>query len=114
MSNTKAVFAVIGAMILVLAAGVGLSFYGNGLDYLINRVFSPANEQVRYNTFANSQAAHDSAVRDLDNYRMEYSKATTDAQRQIISSTVVHEFQTYDRSKLPFELQTFYKQMEAQ
>jgi hypothetical protein len=97
-----------------LAAVAALAFFANGLGYSIFKTFAPLNEQVRYNTFENSQSARDGAIRDLNQFQSDFMHAQSDAQRESIASMVVHQFQVYDRTKLPPDLQAFYSQMQAQ
>lgn len=108
MSNAKSTFAIIGAIILALAAIAGLAFYGNGLNYVVNKTFSPLNEQVRHNTFECSASHIDGIAREIRQYQDQYRTADADS-RIIIRERVLQEAesQTGDACPLPQDVQLF-------
>jgi hypothetical protein len=112
MSNTKATLAVIGVIILALAAIAGISIYGNGLSYFLNKTFSPLNEQVRHQTFECSASHADGMAREIRQYQDQYRKAQRDndtGAQAIIAQRVVQEAETQnsDACPLPQDVQTF-------
>lgn len=98
--------------LLVVAVGLAAAF---GLGYFAYRnyaYFNPKYEQVRRNTFEQSQAYNDGMRRDLENLQMEYAKAD-DAGKVVIRSTALHRFAAYDIEKLPSDLRSFYFQLKS-
>jgi hypothetical protein len=77
------------------------------LSYLAYSFYAPRYEQVRYNTFKQSQAYNDGMIRDLQNLKMEYIKAN-DEQKAALKAIVIHRFSVYDIDRLPTDLQIFY------
>ena len=80
------------AVLLVLVAGivvVAMSwlFSANGLA--LSKVFSPALEQVRRETFEESKAYRDGQVQELESMRYEYLK-TDPAHRDALASIIRH------------------------
>lgn len=125
MTSFKAVVAWVGIILGILAAIVVITFFFNGLDFVNFKFFAPRVEQVRRDTFKQSQSYNDGMANTLQGYRHDYlqaqadeAKATTDAQRtiaqtqqQTIRATVEQQFGAYDISNLPLDLQSFYRQL---
>lgn len=85
----------------VIVAGLG------GISYGLYRTFAPLNEQVRYDTFKNSQAYNEGMLKDLYDLQREYTKATPE-QQGALRALIQHRFEAYDRNRLPQDLQAFY------
>jgi len=85
----------------LLALGFG------GIGYMCYRTFAPLNEQVRYDTFKNSQAYNEGMLKDLYDLQREYLKATPE-QQGALRALIQHRFEAYDRNRLPQDLQAFY------
>ena len=85
-----------------------LGFAANSLGLLSFAFFAPKVEQVRYNTFKQSQTYNDGMVRDLQNLRLEYLRGNPD-QQAAMKGIVQHRFSVYPIDKLPFDLQSFYQ-----
>lgn len=86
---------------LALVGGLGY------VSYLAYSFYAPRYEQVRYNTFKQSQTYNDGMIRDLQNLKMDYLKAN-DEQKAALKAITIHRFSVYDTSRLPPDLQSFY------
>lgn len=108
MSNTKAVISTILAVIAVLAAIMGLSFGGTGLNYWLYKTFAPKVEQVRHQTFECSASHSDGIAREIRQYQDQYTTADADS-RIVIRQRVLQEAeaQTGTDCPLPTDVQTF-------
>lgn len=84
---------------------------GGYLSYLAYSFYAPRYEQVRYNTFKESQAYNDGMIRDLQNLQMEYMQAN-DEQKAMMKSIIIHRFSVYDTTRLPYDLQAFYMSLK--
>lgn len=93
----------IGIAILVFVFLAFISLCG----YWSYNYFAPRYEQVRYNTFKESQSYNDAMLRDLQNIRMEYIKAN-DEQKAALRAIAIHRFEVYDINRLPDDLRQFY------
>lgn len=82
---------------------------GNFLSFWNFSFFAPKVEQVRYNTFENSQSYNDGMIRDLQEFQLEWA-GSTDSQKDTIRAVVLQRFSHYDESRLPTNLQLFYDQ----
>jgi hypothetical protein len=67
----KEFFAAIGTFILIIVGPWFLVFF----HILHIHSMHPGYEQVRYNTFKESQTYNDGMIRDLENLQMEYMKS---------------------------------------
>lgn len=93
--------------LLVVPLFLGLGY----LSYLAYSFYAPRYEQVRYNTFKESQAYNDGMLRDLQNLRMDYLKADKE-QKAALRAITLHRFSVYDAEKLPADLRQFYAALQ--
>jgi len=77
------------------------------ISYVGYRVFAPASEQVRYDTFKNSQSYNEGMLKDLYDLEREYIKANAE-QKSALRALILHRYDSYDRNRLPADLQAFY------
>jgi hypothetical protein len=104
----KTVFAVIGGGVLFVFLIVGLTEFG----YRLDQHYAPREEQVRHDTFEQSQTYNEGVARDIANLRMEYQNpSTTQAQKDNIRDTVRERYGAYDPSKLSPANAAFLTQM---
>lgn len=107
----KSVGAVILGVIVFVVAVVGLTEF----SYRLDKHYSPLQEQVRANTFAQSQTFNEGMIRDLQNLRQQYlATGETADQKVAIRDTVRQRYSAYDPAKLPSDLALFYNQMMNQ
>ena len=99
----KEVFGFIGTVVLGALMLFGVSYGG----FKMYEFFNPKYEQVRYNTFKNSQTYNDGMLRDLENLQLEYTKAN-DEQKAALKALVLHRFSVYPDERLTPELRSFY------
>lgn len=92
-------------VILPLIGGLGY------LSYWAYSFYAPKYEQVRYNTFKESQTYNDGMLRDLQNLKMEYIKAN-DEQKGALKAMILHRFSVYDVDRLPYDLRSFYAELQ--
>lgn len=103
----KTVLAFIVGLVIFLGLIFGLNYFG----YMQTAFFSPRVEQVRYNTFKQSQSYNDGMVRDLENLQMEYIKADA-GQKLALRAIILHRFSVYDENALPPNLYQFYENLK--
>ena len=85
----------------------GLNYAG----YMNFKFFAPKVEQVRYDTFKQSQAYNEGMLRELYDYKIQYMNASS-GQKMAMRGAILHQFSTFNRDKLPPDLQQFYTQVE--
>ena len=108
-------FKSVGAVILSVVAFVGVVLGLTELGYQLDKHYSPLQEQVRANTFAQSQTFNEGMIRDLQNLRLQYMQAGETADQKVaIRDTVRQRYAAYDPAKLPSDLALFYNQMMNQ
>jgi hypothetical protein len=86
--------------IFALAVIGGLVWLGTENDVRLQRHYAPQLEQIRRDTFVESQAYNEGMLQELEHARLEYIKAPAD-QKAAIASLLQHQFASYDVNKLP-------------
>jgi hypothetical protein len=100
-----AIFTVLMILLCVLAvAGMGAQFLGF-------KIFAPLTEQVRYDTFKESQAYNDGMARELSSLRLQWASADI-VRKSVIKAAVLQQYGAYDRARLPADLQSFMDEVE--
>lgn len=103
----KSYFQFIGYALLAIFTLSLLAFAGNSMGLLSFAFFAPKVEQVRYNTFKQSQTYNDGMLRDLQNLRLEYLRGNPD-QQAALRAIVLQRFSVYPIEQLTPDLQSFY------
>jgi len=97
------IFKFLGGLVVVIAFVFGLWYLG----YQSYSFFAPRYEQVRYDTFKNSQTYNDGMIRELYKIKQQYLSAN-DTDKAALKSYAAHEFSVYQKDRLPADLQPFY------
>lgn len=100
----------IGLSILVLAGLIGLGWLLAGNNLAMMKVFAPATEQVRRETFENSKAYRDGMVQELRAMQFEYMRAD-DAHKAGMANVIRHRLAGFPEDALPYDLQQFIKEL---
>lgn len=100
----KAVFGGLLAVALVIAFIFGTEYLG----WMNYSFFAPKYEQTRYNVFKGSQSYNEAMLHDLYKAKREYDHATNDAEKATIKAYAQHQFEVFDRNRLPDDLQSAY------
>lgn len=111
MNSIKAAFTWLALAVGVLLSVVFLAFFFNGLDLSIFKFFAPKVEQVRRDTFEQSQSYNEGMRRDLENIRNQYLSATDPAAKDALAATFKHRAEGYP-NQLPYDLQAFYNSLK--
>lgn len=98
---------------LLLALVALFAFYARWAGWMSDKVFSPREEQVRRETFKQSQAYNDGMAQDLDRMFLDYGKAD-EAGRGAIRSVVLHRTAAYDLTLLPGHLSAWVRSLRGQ
>ena len=112
-AKMKDVLKLVGVLFGVILVVFILTFFANSLGLVSLSFFAPKVEQVRYNTFKESQAFNEGTIRELYNYQRDYNKGN-DEQKAALKGMILHEFSTFPKEKLPADLQLFYSQVSSQ
>ncbi len=94
---------------LVLVIALGWLLTAN--DLALNKVFMPAQEQVRHDTFKQSQAYRDGMVAELENMQMEYVQADA-AHKPALAAIILHRSASVNRADLTPELRSFLQEIQ--
>jgi hypothetical protein len=102
---------IIGISVLGLISVVVLCFFLNALDFGLFKTFAPKYEQVRRDTFEQSQAYNEGMRRDLEDIRNQYLKSSDPASKAALRATFIHRAEGYP-NQLPADLQSFYSSIQ--
>lgn len=105
------VLKVIGTFILVLVVIVAIGFGLRLAGFVSFSFFAPKVQQVQTNVFKEGQAYNDGMANDLADLQVKYMTATDPAVKDSIRAIIKQRFASYDTSRLPSNLQTFYNSL---
>lgn len=94
----------IGIVVVIGLIAAGWALTGN--DLALQKVFSPAREQVRRDTFETSKAYRDGVVQEIRAMQFEYLKAD-EAHKAAMGSVIRHKLAGFPVDALPPDLQQF-------
>jgi hypothetical protein len=99
----KEVFAVLGAIVLIIGIVVG----GSIGSYYLYAYLAPKYESTRRDVMLQSRAYSEGETRNLYKLKIEYDAAESPAAKQTIILAARHECEAMDRTRLPSDLATF-------
>jgi hypothetical protein len=94
----------IGLLAIVALLALGWLFTGN--DLAMQKVFAPAREQVRRETFEQSKAYRDGVIQEIRSMQFEYLKAD-EAHKAAMGAVIRHKLAGFPVDALPSDLQQF-------
>lgn len=94
-------YSISGLGLFLFIAIILVSFSGT-VYYFTKPFFTPVDNTA----FKESAQYNDGMIRDLENLRLEYSKATPE-QQEAMTPIIIHRFSIYPHEKLPPHLQQF-------
>lgn len=111
----KAVVGTVVACILALALVLALVWVVQGNNFFMYKVFAPAQEQVRRDTFEQSRAYRQGMIQELQNMQYEYVQATPE-QKDALASIILHRVADFDLTlpDVPTDLRQFIEQLREQ
>lgn len=100
----------VGLSVLALVGLIALGWIFAGNDLAMMKVFAPAKEQVRRETFEESKAYRDGMVQELRAMQFEYLKADP-AHQAGMANVIRHRLAGFPETALPYDLQIFIKEL---
>ena len=97
--------------VLALLAVVALGWLLTANSLALQKVFAPAQEQVRRDTFEQSKAYRDGAVQELAALRVEYMRAAPDV-KPAMASLIRHKAAGVPPEALPYDIALFLKEIQ--
>jgi hypothetical protein len=83
-------FKLIGFVLLAAVTMTVIASISTGSSLMFYRTWAPAWASAEREVYEETQSFVHGTVRDLRNLRLEYHRATSDAERQVISRTILH------------------------
>ena len=102
------VLSVFGVLILISVIG----FIAQGADFFMFKFWAPKYANVQREVFQNTKSYNQGMAQDLDNYYVDYQRATPD-QKDAIAAVVLHEVADYPNERLPAHLQAWVDQLRS-
>jgi hypothetical protein len=93
-----------------LLASLALVWFIAGNSLLMQKVFAPAFEQVRRETFEESKAYRDGMAQEIAALQIEYIKADEKI-KPALASAIKHKAAGIPENALPYNLQIFIKEL---
>lgn len=103
----KDFFAFCFGAVIVIGAIVGLSIGG----YHLYAYLAPKYEATRRDVMLESRAYSEGQMREIYRLKLQYQQVKDDDERATIRAMAMHEASAFDRSRLPFDLQSFIQQL---
>lgn len=106
MSNKQIFWSIIGAIMAVLA----LTWLVQGNEFFLYKVFAPAQEEVRRQTFEQSKSYRQGTVQELQNMQFEYVKAN-EAHKAALADLILLRAADFPEVDMPDSLRTFVREL---
>lgn len=103
----------IGAVLAFFGVVFGIAFMTEGTDVALARVFNPAREEVRRQTFEHSRAYREGMAQELQAMQMEWIRAEP-AQKNALASVILHRTAGVELDWLPQDLQQFVTKLRTE
>lgn len=104
---------VVFACVLGLIGVLGLTWLIQGNEFFLNKVFAPANERVRRETFEQSKAYRDGMIQELQNMQFEYEKAD-EKHKDALASIILHRAAAFpEDGEMPADLKRFLSKLRS-
>ena len=104
---------VIGVGVLSLALLCGLGWIVASNDLAMRKVFAPAHEQVRRETFEQSKAYKDGMIKELEAMQFEYVQAAPE-HKAALRSLIINRVAGFPEEQLPSDLRNFISNLKAE
>lgn len=93
--------------VIAIGAIFGLSVGG----YYMYAFLAPKYEATRRDVMLESRAYSEGQTREIYRLKLQYMQSKSDDERATIRAMALHEASALDRSRLPFDLQSFIQQI---
>lgn len=100
---------VIGVFLLIVAGMTVLAAWHFGMI----SVLAPWYEAIRRDQMLNSRSYEEGTLRALYEYKRQYDRAGSDAERDVLAAAARHEFSIFPRDRLPPDLLPFMDAVEG-
>jgi hypothetical protein len=97
------------ALGLIILLTLGWILAGNNLAMM--KVFAPATEQVRRETFENSKAYRDGVVQELRSMQRDYILLDDEKKKVGLANVIRHKLAGFPEDAIPYDLQLFIKEL---
>ncbi|EKD58361.1 MAG: hypothetical protein ACD_56C00146G0020 [uncultured bacterium] len=100
-------------LVLIIIISMAIGWFTQGNEFFMYKFFAPKQEQVRHDTFKNSQAYVDGKVEELQQYMLEYKKAAPE-HKAALKTVIIRESVKVDEKYLPSDLNSFISRLKSE
>ena len=111
MDDGLSVGGIIVTVIVAIVLILGVVWIAQGSDFFLFQTFAPKYEQVRQDTFKNSQAYNEGMAKDILALETDYIQAPDPQVKAGLKSVIKQKLAGYDTTKFPPELREFLKSL---
>jgi hypothetical protein len=104
---SKVILSIIAVIFCILA----ITWIAQGNDFFLYKVFGPAREQVRRQTFEETKSYNQGMVQELQNMQFEYIKADKE-HKAALASVILHRAADYPEDRMPSDLRDFIRSLK--
>ena len=101
------------AIISFLLSIVLLSWFFQGNDFFMYKLFAPRYEQVRRETFEQTKSYNQGMIQELSAYQFEYVKADP-AHKPALASIILHRSADFPAENMPPDLRIFINELKQE
>lgn len=102
---------IIGAVVLFALVCLAATWLVQGNDFFMYKIFAPLYEKTRRETFEETKSYIQGTIQDLQDWYIEYLKATP-SQQDAIGDIVIHRLADFPIDELPSDLYYWYKELK--
>lgn len=105
----------VGIVVAAIIVVLGLTWFIQGNNFFMYKVFAPQYEQTRRDVFEQSRAFNQGMVQELQNMQFEYVKATPE-QKDALASIILHRASGYNLNDpiVPPDLRSFIERLKRE
>jgi len=101
------------AIISFLLSIVLLSWFFQGNDFFMYKLFAPKYEQVRRETFEQTKSYNQGMIQEIQNMQFDYIKAEP-SQKLALASIILHRSADFPIDNMPLDLRNFINELRQE
>lgn len=94
-------------LIVLSVLGLAGSWFAQGNNWFMYKIFAPKYEQVRRETFEQSKAYKTGMVQELQNMQFKYESTKDEESKAALANIILHRSADFNQNDLPSDLESF-------
>ncbi len=113
MDDSPSLGTIIAGVIVAIVIILGIVWIAQGSDFFLFKTYAPKYEQVRQDTFKNSQAYNEGMAKDILSLETDYIQATDPQVKAGLKGVIKQKLAGYDTTKFPPDLRKFLSSLDT-